>query len=129
MSFEKQNLFTLPAFFSYIVETNSSVKILQIHPVRQSHSPFPSTSPEVLLTHFLRDALYELSHQLLSRGDQGFFLAETQQVVPQRTLHLLLAFVQLALLSLQSGVTIQQSVQGGCGQFLQLQLAVLQHAE
>lgn len=78
-----------------------------------------------VLTHFLCDALYELSHQLLSRGDEGFFLAETQQVVPQRTLHLLLAFVQLPLLSLQSVVTIQQSVQGGCGQLLQLQLTVL----
>lgn len=84
-----------------------------------------SRSPEVL-THFLRDALDELSDQLLSGGDQGFFLAETQQVVPQRTLHLLLAFVQLPLLSPQSLVAIQQFVQGGRGQLLQLQLTLLQ---
>lgn len=85
-------------------------------------------SPEVL-THLLRDALDELSHQLLSRGDQGFLLAETLQVVPQRTLHLLLALVQFALLGLQSVVTVQQLVQGGRGQFLQLQLTLLQQTE
>ena len=36
-----------------------------------------------ILTHSLCDALDELSHQLLSRGNEGFLLVQTLQVVPQ----------------------------------------------
>lgn len=77
------------------------------------------------LTHFLRNALDELSHQFLSGGDEGFLLAQALQVVPQRTLHQLLALVQFPLLGLQSAVTVQQLLQRGCSQLLQLHLALL----
>ncbi len=77
------------------------------------------------LTHSLCNALNELGYQFLSRGDEGFFLAQTLQVVPQRTLHLPLALIQLPLLGLQSTVTLKQLVQRGCSQFPQLQLALL----
>lgn len=77
------------------------------------------------LTHFLRNALNELSYQLLSRGDESLLLTQTLQVVLQRALHMLLAFVQFTLLGLQGAVSLQQLVQGGCSQFPQLQLPFL----
>lgn len=76
-------------------------------------------------THFLGDALNQLSDQLLARGDQGLLLAQTLQVAPQGALHLLLASMQLPLLGPQGAVTLQQLVQGRRRQLLQLQLALL----
>ncbi|TNN76858.1 hypothetical protein EYF80_012911 [Liparis tanakae] len=51
------------------------------------------------LTHSLCDALNELGYQFLSGGNEGLLLAQT---------------LQLPLLGLQSTVTVQQLVQGGC---------------
>ena len=86
-------------------------------------------SPEShILTHPLRDALDELRHQLLSRGDQGLFLAQMFQVGAQGTPQLLLALPQRPLLGLQSTVALQQLVQGGRGQLTQLQLSLLLEA-
>lgn len=77
------------------------------------------------LTHPVCDSLDELGHQFLSGGNEGLLLAKTLQVRRERGLQLLLALPQCPLLDHQGTVTLQQPLQGGRSQILQLQLTLL----